>query len=119
MSGSGAIIVMDDSTDIVQALANINAFYAHESCGQCTPCREGSLWMKKITTRMAAGGAREEDADLLFSISKQISGRTICAHGEACAWPTESFVSKFRDEFIAKAKKNGQNGDGESKRLIG
>jgi len=109
MSGSGAIIVMDDSTDIVEALANINAFYAHESCGQCTPCREGSLWMRKITTRMAHGGAREEDADLLFNISKQISGRTICAHGEACAWPTESFVSKFKDEFVAKAKE-GKNG---------
>lgn len=103
MSGSGAIIVMDDSTDLVEALANINAFYAHESCGQCTPCREGSLWMKKITTRMSAGEGREEDADLLHSISKQISGRTICAHGEACAWPTESFVEKFRDEFIQKA----------------
>src|SRR5690606_25915698 len=77
MSGSGAVIVMDDTTDIVEALANINAFYAHESCGQCTPCREGSLWMKKITTRMSSGGAREEDADLLHSISLQISGRTI------------------------------------------
>lgn len=110
MSGSGAVIVMDDSTDIVEALANINAFYAHESCGQCTPCREGSLWMKKITSRMARGEAREEDAELLFTISKQISGRTICAHGEACAWPTESFVDKFRDEFVAKAKK-GRNGN--------
>ena len=103
MSGSGGIIVMDDRTDMVEALANINAFYAHESCGQCTPCREGSLWMKKITSRMADGEGREKDADLLYSISRQIDGRTICAHGEACAWPTESFVAKFRDEFIAKA----------------
>jgi len=103
MSGSGAVIVVDDSADIVEVLANINAFYAHESCGQCTPCREGSLWMKKITTRMAAGGAREEDADLLASIGDQIAGRTICAHGEACAWPTQSFIAKFRDKFVAKA----------------
>lgn len=103
MSGSGAVIVMDDTTDMVEALANLNAFYAHESCGQCTPCREGSLWMKKITSRMSLGKAREEDADLLHSISIQISGRTICALGEACAWPTESFVKKFKDEFVAKA----------------
>ena len=107
MSGSGAVIVMDDSTDMVEALANINAFYAHESCGQCTPCREGSLWMNKITTRMMRGDAREEDTGLLHSISLQISGRTICAHGEAAAWPTESFVDKFREEFQAKATPEG------------
>ncbi len=103
MSGSGAVIVIDDSADIVEVLANINAFYAHESCGQCTPCREGSLWMKKVTSRMANGGARPEDADLLASIGDQIAGRTICAHGEACAWPTQSFIAKFGDKFRAKA----------------
>lgn len=113
MSGSGAIIVIDDTVDIVEALANLNAFYAHESCGQCTPCREGSLWMKKITTRMCHGQAREEDAELLHSISKQISGRTICAHGEACAWPTESFTEKFREEFVAKARKPRRDEAGE------
>ena len=102
MSGSGAVIVIDDSADIIEVLGNINEFYAHESCGQCTPCREGSLWMKKITNRMAHGGARPEDADLLASIGDQIGGRTICAHGEACAWPTQSFVAKFRDKFDAK-----------------
>jgi NADH-quinone oxidoreductase subunit F len=114
MSGSGAVIVIDDSADIVEVLANINAFYAHESCGQCTPCREGSLWMKKITTRMTSGGAREADVDLLASIGDQIAGRTICAHGEACAWPTQSFVAKFRDKFMAKAaeKSNGQTAGG-------
>ncbi len=112
MSGSGAVIVMDDTTDIVEALANINSFYAHESCGQCTPCREGSLWMKKITSRMTSGGAREEDADLLHSISLQISGRTICAHGEACAWPTESFINKFRDDFVAKAHAGAKDNNG-------
>ncbi len=111
MSGSGAVIVMDDSTDIVEALANLNAFYAHESCGQCTPCREGSLWMKRVTSRMCGGGGRESDAELLFSISQQISGRTICAHGEACAWPTESFVKKFKDEFVAKARETNPNND--------
>jgi NADH-quinone oxidoreductase subunit F len=103
MSGSGGIIVMDDTVDIVEAMANINAFYAHESCGQCTPCREGSLWMKKITQRMCDGAARKEDADLLLSVANQIEGRTICAFGEAASWPTQSFISKFRDEFEEKA----------------
>ncbi len=118
MSGSAAVIVMDDSTDMVEALANINAFYAHESCGQCTPCREGCLWMNKITSRMMAGNAKETDADLLHSVSLQISGRTICAHGEAAAWPTESFVDKFRDEFLAKASGNASAKPESAYRLI-
>ena len=101
MGGSGGVIVMDDSVNMVDALANINAFYAHESCGQCTPCREGSLWMKKITKRMVHGDARAEDGALLKSVADQIAGRTICAMGEACAWPTQSFVQKFGDEFKA------------------
>ena len=84
-------------------MANINAFYAHESCGQCTPCREGCLWMRKITKRMCEGDAREEDPEMLLSIANQIEGRTICAFGEAAAWPTQSFVTKFRDEFVKKA----------------
>ena len=103
MSGSGAVIVLDDSVNMVEALANINAFYAHESCGQCTPCREGSLWMKKVTTRLARGEGRAEDAALLLSISRQIEGRTICAFGEACSWPTQSYVTKFQGEFLAQA----------------
>ena len=101
MGGSGGVIVMDDSVAMVEALANLNAFYAHESCGQCTPCREGSLWMKKITTRMVHARARSEDAALLKSVADQIAGRTICAFGEACAWPTQSFIAKFGDEFKA------------------
>jgi NADH-quinone oxidoreductase subunit F len=99
MGGSGGVIVMDDSVSMVEALANINAFYAHESCGQCTPCREGSLWMKRITGRMVHGAARMEDGALLKSVADQIAGRTICAFGEACAWPTQSFIAKFGDEF--------------------
>ena len=101
MGGSGGVIVMDDSVSMVEALANINAFYSHESCGQCTPCREGSLWMKKITGRMVHGDARTEDGALLKSVADQIAGRTICAFGEACAWPTQSFIAKFGDEFKA------------------
>ena len=103
MGGSGGVIVMDDSVSMVEALGNINAFYSHESCGQCTPCREGSLWMKKITARMVHGDARPEDGALLKSVADQIAGRTICAFGEACAWPTQSFIAKFGDEFKAYA----------------
>src|SRR5437762_6444617 len=102
MSGSGAIIVMDDTTDIIEALANIAEFYAHESCGQCTPCREGSLWMSKALHRLTHGRGREQDADYLVHIAKNIQGRTICAFGEACAWPVLSFVNKFKDEFVAR-----------------
>jgi NADH-quinone oxidoreductase subunit F len=102
MSGSGAIIVLDDSTDIVAALANISEFYAHESCGQCTPCREGSLWMSKALQRMTHGDGRKSDADYLIKIADNIpGGRTICAFGEACSWPVQSFVGKFKDEFVA------------------
>jgi NADH-quinone oxidoreductase subunit F len=105
MSGSGAIIVMDDSTDIVEALANLSEFYAHESCGQCTPCREGSLWMSKALHRLAHGEGRPGDADYLLRIADNIpGGRTICAFGEACSWPVQSFVAKFKDEFIARGK---------------
>jgi len=102
MSGSGAIIVMDDTTDMVAALANLADFYAHESCGQCTPCREGSLWLAKALHRMGDGHARKQDADYLLKIAQNIQGRTICAFGEACAWPVLSFVNKFRDEFEAR-----------------
>lgn len=103
MSGSSAIIVMDDSTDIVEALANIAEFYAHESCGQCTPCREGSLWMSKALHRLTHGGGRAQDAEYLAKIADNIpGGRTICAFGEACSWPVQSFVAKFKDEFVAK-----------------
>ncbi|OAM90922.1 NADH dehydrogenase [Termitidicoccus mucosus] len=104
MGGSGGLIVMDDSVNMVEALANINAFYSHESCGQCTPCREGSLWMKKITSRMVHGNARREDAALLKGVADQIPGRTICAMGEGCSWPTQSFLAKFGEEFEAYHK---------------
>jgi NADH-quinone oxidoreductase subunit F len=105
MAGSGGVIVLDDSRDMVSTLNNINEFYAHESCGQCTPCREGSLWMKKITDRMLRGGGVTEDPKTLKSIGDNIAGRTICAFGEACAWPTQSFVEKFPEEFAARAQK--------------
>jgi NADH-quinone oxidoreductase subunit F len=105
MAGSGGIIVLDDSRDMVWVLNNINEFYAHESCGQCTPCREGSLWMQKITDRMLHDGGVVDDPKTLKTIGDNIAGRTICAFGEACAWPTQSFVEKFPEDFAAHATK--------------
>jgi NADH-quinone oxidoreductase subunit F len=105
MAGSGGVIVMDDTRNMVWTLNNLNEFYAHESCGQCTPCREGSLWMKKITDRMMLGGGTTEDPKTLVNVADNIAGRTICAFGEACAWPTQSFIAKFPEEFDARAAK--------------
>jgi NADH-quinone oxidoreductase subunit F len=104
MAGSGGVIIMDDTRSMAWVLNNLNNFYAHESCGQCTPCREGSLWMKKLSDRIAAGDASPEDVDTLESVAYQIDGKTICAFGEACSWPTESFIAKFRDELKANTK---------------
>ncbi|MBX9578612.1 MAG: NADH-quinone oxidoreductase subunit NuoF [Chthoniobacterales bacterium] len=106
MIGSAAVIVMDDSRNMVWALNNLNQFYAHESCGQCTPCREGVLWMSKISTRMLAGGGHENDPKMLHTVADNIAGRTICAFGEAASWPTQSFTEKFAEEFAAAAGKN-------------
>src|SRR5215467_7377314 len=116
MSGSGAIIVMDDSIDIVEALSNISEFYAHESCGQCTPCREGSLWMAKALHRLTHGQGRKADAEYLARIADNIpGGRTICAFGEACSWPVQSFIGKFKDEFVAKGAADEERRAGETK----
>lgn len=107
MIGSAGVMVMDDTRDMVWALNNLNQFYAHESCGQCTPCREGSLWMNKISTRMLNGGGQEVDPQTLKSVADNIAGRTVCAFGEACSWPTQSFLAKFPEEFAAAAIPNG------------
>lgn len=101
MAGSGGIIVLDDSRSMPWALNNINKFYAHESCGQCTPCREGCPWMEKLTSRILAGKGSPEDVDLLEKVAYQIDGKTICAFGEAASWPVEAMVAKFREEFLA------------------
>lgn len=103
MIGSGGVIVMDDSRDMLWALNNLNQFYAHESCGQCTPCREGVLWMSKLSTRMIGEGAHASDASMLHNIADNIAGRTVCAFGEAASWPTQSFIDKFPEEFGPRA----------------
>ncbi len=99
MLGSGAVIVMDDTTDMVKVLARISHFYYEESCGQCTPCREGTGWLARIVHRIYHGEGRQEDLDLLTDVANKIGGRTICALGDAAAMPVSSFVKTFREEF--------------------
>jgi NADH-quinone oxidoreductase subunit F len=105
MAGSGGIVVMDDQTDIPKALWRILKFFAHESCGQCTPCREGTGWLEKVSRRVADGNGKPGDIDLLSEIAHGIAGNTICALGDAAAWPTLGFITKFRSEFEAKIRK--------------
>ena len=93
---------MDKSTDIVKAISRISYFYKHESCGQCTPCREGTGWMWRILERMAEGRAELAEIDMLFDISKQIEGHTICALGDAAAWPVQGLIRHFRHEIEAR-----------------
>lgn len=107
MAGSGGVIVMDQTRDMVECLANISTFYAHESCGQCTPCREGVLWLKKILSRIAEGHGRDDDPNMLKEVADRIAGRTICAFGEAAAWPVQSFIGKFKEEFSLRIRRNG------------
>jgi NADH-quinone oxidoreductase subunit F len=107
--GTAGVIVMDEDTDIVQVLTRITKFYHHESCGQCTPCREGTGWMLKILQRIQAGDASTADIDLLVDVANNIEGNTICALGDAAAWPVQSFVKRFREEFERKMKKRDQD----------
>ena len=100
--GTAAIIVMDKSTDVVKAITRIAYFYKHESCGQCTPCREGTGWMWRVLQRMSRGEAQKQEIDLLFDVSKQIEGHTICAFGDAAAWPVQGLIRHFRDEIEAR-----------------
>ncbi|MDQ3289889.1 MAG: NADH-quinone oxidoreductase subunit NuoF [Bacteroidota bacterium] len=99
MLGSGGFIVMDDTTCIVRNTWNFSRFYHHESCGQCSPCREGTGWMEKILHRIEHGHGHMHDIDLLVNVSKQIEGNTICPLGDAAAWPVASAVRHFREEF--------------------
>jgi NADH-quinone oxidoreductase subunit F len=102
MAGSGGVVVMDNMTDIPKAVWRIMKFFAHESCGQCTPCREGCGWLEKVSRRVADGNGKPGDLDLLASIAHGIAGNTICALGDAAAWPMLGFLTKFRADFEAK-----------------
>ncbi len=103
--GTGGVIVMDEDTDLVKVLARIAHFYHHESCGQCTPCREGTGWLERILIRIIAGNSSTSDLDLLITVANQIEGNTICALGEAAAWPVKFMVERFRDYFETRVNK--------------
>ncbi len=109
MLGSGAVMVMDQTTCMVRMLERVSRFYYAESCGQCTPCREGTGWMNRVLLRILAGQGRSEDLDLLDSVSRRIEGHTICAFGDAAAWPVQSFIRHFRPEFQYMIEHRGRS----------
>lgn len=104
--GTAGIIVMNEDTDIIKVLKRITQFYYHESCGQCTPCREGCGWMLRILNRIDEGKGRIEDLKMLIDIANNIEGNTICAFGDAAAWPVKYTIQKFYDDFVKKIKEN-------------
>ena len=108
--GTAAVMVMDQSTDVVRAITRLSYFYMHESCGQCTPCREGTGWMWRMMKRLVTGDASVEELDLLEEVSRQVEGHTICAHGDAAAWPIQGLLRHFRDDIEQRiaANRNGQ-----------
>ena len=103
--GTAAVIVMDQSTDLVKAIAKLSHFYKHESCGQCTPCREGTGWIWRMMEKIGSGQANSSDIDKLLDVTKQIEGHTICALGDAAAWPIQGLFRHFRDEIEDQLKK--------------
>src|SRR3546814_11207824 len=105
--GTAAAIVMDKSTDIVQAISRISYFYKHESCGQCTPCREGTGWMWRVMERLRTGDAAIGEIDTLFDVTKQVEGHTICALGDEAAWPTQGLIRHFRPELERSIREHG------------
>ena len=109
--GTAAVMVMDNSTDLVRAICRLSRFYKHESCGQCTPCREGTGWMWRMMERLAAGDAKVEEIDLLEEVTRQVEGHTICALGDAAAWPIQGLIRHFRphlEQRIADREADGK-----------
>jgi len=111
--GTAAVIVMDKSTDLIKAIARLAYFYKHESCGQCTPCREGTGWMWRVMTRMAEGRAEKREIDMLLDVTKQVEGHTICALGDAAAWPIQGLIAHFRPEIEKRIDAYAANPHGE------
>jgi NADH-quinone oxidoreductase subunit F len=109
--GTAAVIVMDKSTDIVRAISRISYFYKHESCGQCTPCREGTGWMWRVMERLRTGDADISEIDVLQQVTKQVEGHTICALGDAAAWPIQGLIRHFRPELERRIAERGGGGD--------
>jgi NADH-quinone oxidoreductase subunit F len=102
--GTAAVIVMDQSTDIIKAIWRLSKFYKHESCGQCTPCREGTGWMMRVMERLVKGDASVDEIDMLLDVTRQVEGHTICALGDAAAWPIQGLIRHFRDEIEERIK---------------
>jgi len=109
--GTAGVIVMDKSTDIIRAMARISYFYKHESCGQCTPCREGMGWMWRVLTRMAEGRAQKREIDMLMEVTTQIEGHTICAFGDGAAWPVQGLLRHFRPEIERRIDEYSRHAD--------
>lgn len=107
--GTAAVIVMDKSTDIVKAIARLSYFYKHESCGQCTPCREGTGWMWRVMERLVRGEAQKREIDMLLDVTKQVEGHTICALGDAAAWPIQGLIRHFRPEIERRIDEFSRN----------
>ncbi|MEO0545181.1 MAG: NADH-quinone oxidoreductase subunit NuoF [Pseudomonadota bacterium] len=107
--GTAAVIVMDKSTDVVKAIARLAYFYKHESCGQCTPCREGTGWMWRVMERMVTGNAQKREIDMLLDVTKQVEGHTICALGDAAAWPIQGLIRHFRPEIERRIDEFSRN----------
>ncbi|MBI5470804.1 MAG: NADH-quinone oxidoreductase subunit NuoF [Ignavibacteriae bacterium] len=116
--GTAGLIVMDEDTDLIRVITRITKFYYHESCGQCTPCREGTGWMFKILKRFENYDATLEDIDLLLDVANNIEGNTICALGDAAAWPVQSMIKRFRDEFEQRCKANGSSTKSVAKEMV-
>jgi len=107
--GTGAMVVMDETTCMVSMLRRISRFYFAESCGQCTPCREGTGWLYRVLTRIVEGKGCQEDIDMLVDVANKIEGHTICALGDAAAWPVQSFIRHFRHEFEYMVRNDGRS----------
>ena len=109
--GTAAVIVMDKSTDVIAAIARLSYFYKHESCGQCTPCREGTGWMWRVMTRMIEGRAHKREIGMLLEVTTQVEGHTICALGDAAAWPIQGLIRHFRPEIERRIDDFARNAD--------
>jgi NADH-quinone oxidoreductase subunit F len=109
--GTAAVIVMDKSTDVIAAIARLSYFYKHESCGQCTPCREGTGWMWRVMTRMIEGRAHKREIGMLLEVTTQVEGHTICALGDAAAWPIQGLIRHFRPEMERRIDDFSRNAD--------
>ena len=115
MVGSGGFIVMDETVDVFESTKNLTEFYKHESCGWCTPCREGTDWLVKIFERIDNGGGRPEDAQLLLDLCDNIEGKSFCPLGDAAAWPIQSAMKRFPEDFERHLAKNWTTEDTEKK----